>query len=500
MISFAQTPCQSLAMRVLPAPYRATQVGIAMGGLAVLLSLSAAAAQEAKSLAPVVVSGSRSEQSTDDVAGTIDVVTQGQLEFSQVGDIRDVVRDIPNVSVQRSPARFSLAGNSTGRAGNAGFNIRGLDGNRVLILVDGVRMPKSYAFGSNSFGRDAVDVTQLKRVEIVKGPASALYGSDGLAGMVNFITREPSDYLGRSLGFGGQASVSTSGDDNGRAISATAAGRLNDSAQWLVSARVGRANALSNQGSNDSANADRTTPNPQNDKSNSVLAKLILKPGSAQRHAWTVEHVDKRSDYELLSARARLPLSGSASQVASAALRVDSFTTQERDRLGWDARYQVGGALADNIQTIVSVQRASSREWASEDRNTSADRVRDVTYDEKTLQLGLQGDKVLRMSAIAVQKLTYGFDFVRSDVRNLNTGVTPPFGETFPLKRFPDTREAAQPSTCKMKSCWATSPSRRRCGGIISASKRAKRASRRRRQRLQPRFPGRRSHPKLARS
>ena len=152
-------------------------------------------AQRVAALNEVVVSGSRSEQSRDDLAVSTEVITRDEIESKQITDIRDAVRDLPNVSVKRAPARFGLAQGSTGRDGNAGFNIRGLDGNRVLMLTDGIRTPRSYVFSANAFGRDYFDISLVERIEIIKGPASALYGSDGLAGLVNFITRDPESFL-----------------------------------------------------------------------------------------------------------------------------------------------------------------------------------------------------------------------------------------------------------------------------------------------------------------
>ena len=394
-------------------------------------------------LKEVVVSGSRAEQDKDDIAATIEVISAEQLEAGQMRDIRDIVRDIPNVSVERAPARFSLAGNSTGRAGNAGFNVRGLDGNRVLVLNDGIRAPRSYAFGSNSFGRDYSDIGLLKRVEIIKGPSSALYGSDGLAGLVNLISLQPEDFLGKDKALGGRVGMAYSGDDKGLGLGVTVAGKASDSVQWLLSAQLSRAKALDNVGNNDAANIDRTTPNPQKDKGRALLGKVVLQPNAAQKHTLSIENVDKQSDYQLLSARARLPLAGTAAQIAAATLSADAFTTQERTRFTWDARYKTDITIADNLQTIISLQRANSQEYVAEDRNTSADRVRDVTYNEKTTQLGLQADKLIRMGSDSAQKITYGVDYIKTKVNNLNTGVTPPFGETFPLKRFPDTVETS---------------------------------------------------------
>src|SRR3546814_10509902 len=92
----------------------------------------------------------------------------------------------PGVSVQRQPARFGAALGATGRAGNESFNIRGIGGNRVLIQVDGVRVPDGFSFGAQASGRgDYVDLGLIKSVEILRGPSSALYGSDGLAGAVS---------------------------------------------------------------------------------------------------------------------------------------------------------------------------------------------------------------------------------------------------------------------------------------------------------------------------
>ena len=147
-------------------------------------------------------SASRDEQDADSLPMSVDVIDARQMEEEQIGDIRELAARLPNVEVPRSPARFSLAGSSTGRDQNSGFNIRGLEGNRVLMLVDGVRLPRSYAFSANSFGRDYLDLGLVQRVEILRGAVPALYGSDGMGGLVNFITVQPDDLLkdGKNIG------------------------------------------------------------------------------------------------------------------------------------------------------------------------------------------------------------------------------------------------------------------------------------------------------------
>lgn len=389
-------------------------------------------------LKEVVISGSRSEQDRDELPMSIDVINAQAIEEGQVRDIRDVTRELPNVSVTRSPARFTLASGSTGREQNAGFNIRGLDGNRVLMMVDGIRLPRSYVFSANAFGRDYLDIGLLQRIEVVRGATSALYGSDGMAGLVNFITADPSAFLDGDKRIGGRVSLGYDGDDHGKRVGATLAGKAGDTVQWLLGGNVTRASELDNMGTNSAANADRTRPNPQKDKSGALLGKVILTPGGGQRHVFTLEHVDKTSDYELLTARSKPPL------VATSVLASTSFTDMQRSRATWEGSWRVNSALADDVKATLSFQDSHSREYVTEDRNTAADRVRDVTYDERTWQANLQGSKVLRSGPGGlVQKITYGFDYTSAKVDNLQTGVTPPVGETFPLKRFPDTTETS---------------------------------------------------------
>jgi len=384
----------------------------------------------------IVVSGSRSEQDKDEIPATVDVIGPDKLEEAQIQDIRDAVKDIPNVSVRRAPARFGLAAGDTGRDGNAGFNIRGLDGNRVLMLVDGIRQPRSYVFSANAFGRDYIDVGLLERIEIVKGPASALYGSDALGGLVNFITRSPSSYLGEGKTFGGSASISYSGDDNGKHGSVTLAGRPSDTVEWLLAGSIGRMHELENKGEVGGVGPNRTLPNPENDGTGSVLGKVVIRPNADQRHTLSFEHVQKDSEYNLLSGLS-VPATAPTSVIG-----LKAKNELERDRFTWDGRWQLNALAADSLQAIAGYQRAKSREYAFEDRISAADRARDTTYDESTFQFTLQADKSIAAGGSGIaQRLLYGVDYANTQVENLQTGLTPPVGETFPLKRFPDTTE-----------------------------------------------------------
>ena len=139
--------------------------------------------EQAVPVAPITVVGTRTQRRVDDVPASVSVITADTIENNLVTDIKDLIRFEPGVSVPTSPARFSAALSGAGRDGNSGFTIRGMGGNRVLIIQDGVRVPDGFAFGAQSVGRGGYnDLDLIKSVEILRGPASALYGSDGIAG------------------------------------------------------------------------------------------------------------------------------------------------------------------------------------------------------------------------------------------------------------------------------------------------------------------------------
>ncbi|MBC3874712.1 TonB-dependent hemoglobin/transferrin/lactoferrin family receptor [Undibacterium flavidum] len=393
----------------------------------------------------VVISGTRYEQFVENLPMAIDVIDQKEIERLGISDIRDLAKNLANVEVKRAPARFTVTGvgNSTGRDGNAGFTIRGQDGNRVLMLVDGMRLPRSYINGSNAFGRDSIAMNLIRQVEIVRGPASVLYGSDGLAGLVNFMTLEPQDFLqeknAASKDFGGKLFANWSGDDHSRSLGASLAGCINPQWTWLLSASASKAKGLENMGTNDVPNIDRTTPNPQDDKTQSVLAKLVYQPNASQKHSLSVEHVDKTSDFELLSSRAKLPMT-TASAVKGETVHKDAT----RDRLTLIDRYTLNNDWIDHVQSNLSYQDSSAQDDGVTHRNTLADRVRKVSYAEQAWQFSLLVDKLFKSSSNFAQRLGYGFDYSRIDVSNFFDGLDPGNADFTPRKYFPDTRDSSR--------------------------------------------------------
>ena len=401
-----------------------------------------AQAGSASALREVVVSGARSERTLDEVPAAIDVLTGEDLDPARVQNIRDLVQELPNVSVKRAPVRFGAVTGNVGRDGNAGFNIRGLEGNRVLLTIDGIRVPRelsSGVFGPAAFGRDYYDIGLISRVEILRGANSALYGSDGLAGMVAMFTTEPKDLLKPGQTLGGRASLSLDSQDDTRRIGVTVAGVASERLQWLGSVQVGRSEALDNQGGNFALNSNRTAPNPQKDDQVSAMGKLVFTPGGGQRHVFTAEHVDKSSEVEAYTGRA--PVVSAPTHVGD----LDGRSDMVRSRVSWDGRFPVISAWADELRAMVGYQASESRETTHEFRPlqpaATQNRVRDVTYNERILQAVLQAEKLRPLGGAWSQKLVYGLDLSRSSLDNLVTGVNGPSYESYPLQRFPETVE-----------------------------------------------------------
>lgn len=380
----------------------------------------------------VTVTATRIESRIGDVPATVSTYSSQRIDTLLAQDIKDLVRFEPGVSVRSSPARFTAAGSSIGRDGNSGFNVRGLEGNRVLVQVDGVRTPDAYSFGAQSVGRgDYVDLGILKSVEIVRGPASALYGSDGLAGSVSFITKDPADVLGadRNWSLGATAGYASAEELFSQGlIGAARYGAL----ETLVAYTHRDGEGQDTRGTNNAADIDRTTPNPEDQRSNSVLAKAIYSFDDANRVRLTFDHRDRDVDWTVLSAIAKPPLSPTST------LGLTAWDDVNRDRVALDYEFTGESDALRGAQVAVYYQDTDTRQHSEEDRNISPDRVRDATFDTVVRGANLQMTSGFTSGTVE-HDLVYGFDYSTTRTESVRNGIVPPVGESFPSHGFPTT-------------------------------------------------------------
>lgn len=376
-------------------------------------------------LDPITVLATRTATRVDETPATVTVITAREIEQNLYTDIKDLVRFEPGVSVRTQPARFGAALGSTGRDGNAGFTIRGLGGDRVLIVVDGVRTPDGYAFGPQSVGRGGYsDLDLMKSVEILRGPASALYGSDGVAGAVSFTTKAPVDMLGASRNWTARARVAYGSADESVATGLSFAGRDGD-LSGLVAWTHRDASETDNQGTVGGEGATRTEPNPQDFSSDALLAKLVWDVAPDHRLGLTWESYNSDVDANVLSGRSASVLD----------LRAEDETT--RQRIGLDWRTQALPGL-DEASLAVYRQESETRQFTFEDREPAADRTRDNTFDNDVMGLAAQGRRRLTSGSVE-HRLIFGGDWSETTQSGVRDGTVPPFGETFPSSPFPET-------------------------------------------------------------
>jgi hemoglobin/transferrin/lactoferrin receptor protein len=343
--------------------------------LALALGLTAAgvaSAEEAQERqyaeADITVTAIRRPAEMFEVPNVVTVIDAEEIEENLATDIKDLIRFEPGVSAPTSPSRFGAALSGSGRDGNSGFVIRGMGGNRVLFQVDGVRVPDGFSFGPNAFGRgDYVDLDVLQSVEILRGPGSAMYGSDGLAGVVSFITRDPNDFLAEDENFGARARVSYASADDSWAQNITVAGRLNDKWSGLLAYTRRDGHEQENQGSNDTSTSARTVPNPQEIASNSVLGRIVFEPSDAHRFRLSADYSDRFID--------TVSLSGLSANV----IGLTGEDESERNRVAFDYNFDNPGGFIDNLFVSVYAQESWLRQFTYEDRTPAVDRTRETT-------------------------------------------------------------------------------------------------------------------------
>ncbi|HMO76207.1 MAG TPA: TonB-dependent hemoglobin/transferrin/lactoferrin family receptor [Sphingopyxis sp.] len=396
----------------------------------------------------IVVTATRTAVRAEDLPVNVTVKTDEQIADEMVTDIRDLVRFEPGVSVQRQPARFGAALGSTGRAGNDSFNIRGIGGNRVLIQVDGVRVPDGFAFGAQASGRgDYVDLGLVKSVEILRGPSSALYGSDGLAGAVSFITSDPADFLTGGKSFGGLLRAGYSSADKEFSETAILAGRSGD---WSIMAAYTRRDwqELDNKGTvaggatpTGTSGVDagtgplRTLPNPQDGRSNAALARIVYDPANGHKLRLTGEYLDTHLYTNGLTG---VTATRNAAGVVTASVdRLEAWDTGERKRVSLDWSWEGEGAI-DFARVALYWQDGEDNQYTEEDRTPAADRTRLNTFENRVIGASADARADFTTGAIT-HRLVFGGDISKTRQRGLRDGTVPPFGETFPTRAFPST-------------------------------------------------------------
>lgn len=352
----------------------------------------------------VTVAATLTEQKVGDVANTVSVISQEDIENNSATNIREMLRYEPGVEV-----------GSAGRFGLSGFTVRGLGGNRVKILVDGVEQAKDFNSGGPYLRgtRNFVDVDSLKQVEVVKGPASSLYGSDALAGLVSFVTKDASDYL----------TPASSGNDSHLSVKAgynsvdhsfnetlTLANRSGDLESLLVyTRRDGEEYNNYDDNYQGGQGNDRTKADPVDFQSDNVLLKLSLPLNEHHTIGLTAEYQQTQTDTDLLS------LEGPSYSATFNYSDYRGDDTNTRQRIGFNHEINQTTALFDQLRWSLDWQESTTEQISYNHTNFFGYGRRKIDYsnEEQALQFSVQANK-----ALDNHLLTYGGQYHATELEN----------------------------------------------------------------------------------
>lgn len=188
----------------------------------------------------VVVTASKMEQSAFKTPANINVVTRDMLEKNHYANLTDALRDVPGVTIQNY-------GNGGGNYTSNSIYINGTK--NIVFLIDGMRVNTNGSTFSKFNASEVIDMDTIERIEVLKGSASTLYGSDASGGVINIITRKVSagdnktslEIVGGSFGKEQYSFLNT--------------GRTDDNVYWLLGAQKdinddfkdGRGNTIQNK-------------------------------------------------------------------------------------------------------------------------------------------------------------------------------------------------------------------------------------------------------------
>jgi hemoglobin/transferrin/lactoferrin receptor protein len=397
---------------------------------AVLVAAPAAAADSAADpeLDTVTVYALRPTPVTR-VAAAVTVIDQAGIAETLATDVKQLVRYEPGLAVRNDPFRFGLDT----------FSVRGLGGNRVRVEID--RIPAAGGFAVGSFsdtGRSFVDLAFIERVEILRGPASSLYGSDAIGGIVAMSTLRPETLLHAAHG---RAAVRTEagyqGEDQGWHAAVIGAAALGPGELLLgYVRREGRA----------ADTAADVTPDPRDYVADSALFEYALAAMPGGPLTITAEGGRIRQD-TAVDAFLRLP----GRFVNTTALRGEDAA--RRYRLGLEQSLPAALGL-DNLEWRLYWQGTDTDQDSHETRQAVPPRTpplqieRTFSFDERTV--GLEASAVHHYVGRSVaHELVVGFEGARTRITeqrdglqtNLTSGATTNsiLGEVLPVRDLPVT-------------------------------------------------------------
>ena len=378
----------------------------------------------------LIVISSRIPTVASEVIGSVDSISSQDLDLKMIDGLAELVRFIPGVSAHKE--------NQYGRSFTEDLHIRGIHGG-AIYLIDGQRISDSYT----GYGRDIVDTDLLKKVEIMKGPSSVEYGSDGLAGAISYVTKDPSDLVeGGDRYLSINASTQQSNKQEKLNFLTAAAGENIEGLLQLVH------RGLNETKIHDGFSLD-TNPFEGNQKS--LLAKTIIHSSETTIFSLVADMQEWDGDWIVNTEKGFVYFP--APRAVSSSIGEDEGS-RERINFKIDLSPKNSGLLdtgsftvftQDTEQRQLTVQQQVSFLNGMQAAPTPTMRMSDFEFNQSLKGMTLQAYKTLTK-----HQMVYGLDYERTETTrprmraetNLITG-TVSFsvdGENYPNKTFPDSK------------------------------------------------------------
>ena len=378
----------------------------------------------------LIVISSRIPTVASEVIGSVDSISSQDLDLKMIDGLAELVRFIPGVSAHKE--------NQYGRSFTEDLHIRGIHGG-AIYLIDGQRISDSYT----GYGRDIVDTDLLKKVEIMKGPSSVEYGSDGLAGAISYVTKDPSDLVeGGDRYLSINASTQQSNKQEKFNFLTAAAGENIEGLLQLVH------RGLNETKIHDGFSLDA---NPFEGNQKSLLAKTIIHSSETTIFSLVADMQEWDGDWIVNTEKGFVYFP--APRAVSSSIGEDEGS-RERINFKIDLSPKNSGLLdtgsftvftQDTEQRQLTVQQQVSFLNGMQAAPTPTMRMSDFEFNQSLKGMTLQAYKTLTK-----HQMVYGLDYERTETTrprmraetNLITG-TVSFsvdGENYPNKTFPDSK------------------------------------------------------------
>ena len=327
----------------------------------------------------VTVTATKTARDPFEVAESVSIVDQDRIEAAQASDLADLLEDLPNVDVAGGPRSIGQR-----------VVIRGLSDDRILFVIDGARQNYDRAHDSRIF----LDPDLFKQVEVLRGPASALWGSGALGGVVSFTTKDAADFLEPGQTFGARIKAGYQGVNAQQHVSAAVYGRADDRLDYLL--------GLSYRNADDTELGDGSTLEHSAFDSLAGLAKLTWKPAPFHSLTGSLQTFDY--DGEVPS---NAQTAGADDELLDRAIEQRNFTLRYGYDNPDDTHLRPTVVLYHNLTGI--------------DEKRLTDGRRDQT-DFTTTGLDARNSSSFGQGGGFRQTLTYGFDYYRDEASATRDG------------------------------------------------------------------------------